>query len=203
MFGAAFQQGDVSGLPEPTNPYSEWVLSAFLVGGFMWTVAALTYLLDQGKNPFNVLGDSTLHESYRRAFRILTPLSAAMRIVTICIAISYLLDYQNDGWIVGLALGLHLGCEAIYIPAADAILHAVSATPHQRRVIVTLRVFSFITYAAFVIIAMISAPSQTPRIIFIVFGVLVLIHMFIAELIIQPRHLLADSADITAAGIQK
>jgi hypothetical protein len=203
VFGAAFQQSDVSALPEPTNPYSEWVLSAFLVGGFMWCVSALTYLLDQGKNPFNVLGDSEgLHSGYRAAFRVLAPLTAALRIVTICIAITYQLDFQDKAWISGLALGVHLGCEALFIPAADTLINAANPTAHQRRLVFVIRVASFIAYAAFVIVAMITATFQPARIIFIVFGIIVLLHMFIVEVVLHPRQLVSDASNNTG-GIQK
>ena len=199
VFGAAFQQGDVGERQPFPIGYSEWILTGFLVGGFMWIVSALTYLLDQGKFAADVLGAATGSETSRRLFPYLTAIVSAARLVTIALAVTYMLDYQDNGWIAGLALGVYFGCEALYIPAADVARNTVNPSAHQRRTVFAIRIAAFIAYAVFAIVSMIGVAQTGPRVAIIVLGVLVLVHMFVADVIVQPRQVVSVPASLNDA----
>jgi preprotein translocase subunit SecG len=201
VFGGAFQLGDVTNIPEPESLYSQWIIAAFLVGGLMWIISAITYRIDQDQSA--VEATSTGHRfgggnTQGTLLRLTAVLAAALEIITICLGIGYMNDVSNYGWIAGLALGVHIGCEALFIPAMDKVVHKSSSesdgpTPHERRTALMLRIASFIGYGAYVILCMIQISDSAIDIVVIVFGAIVMLRLLVIDTIVKMHLLFSGS----------
>jgi len=186
VFGSAFQQGDVSALPDGGNIYSEWIMAAFLTGGLTWVVAATTYWVDQSRVAFTTI--STLNFVSAKVFIFMTALLAvALEIITICIGIAFVNDATQYGWIAGLLLGIHLGCETLYIPAADKIVFPDEILPRNRSNALFIRIGSLVGYAGFVILCMIEITDTKYQVIEIIFGAIVIARLLIWDLLIKAQ----------------